>query len=113
MPELLSTTDYDSLLKMMAAFDTYYDMMLSNGPSEEETLNTFAIMTDGILNKVSVTELLARIKASQVGTNLGPFTSAQDALLTKNSTDVVQLYWQDLLTSSAIAQGRTPPTFPD
>ena len=113
MPKLLETTNYDSLLKMKDAFDSYLDMMISNGPSEEETLNTIAILSDGIANRVSLAELLARVKASQVGTKSGPFTPAQAGLLARHSTDIVQLYWQDLLTSAAMAQGRTAPTFPD
>ena len=42
MPELVATTDYDSLLKMKGAFDSYTDLMTSNGPSKEQILNAFA-----------------------------------------------------------------------
>lgn len=113
MPELVVTTDYDSLLKMKDAFESYTDLMLSNLPPREEVLNAAAVISEGVANKESTIELLVKLKALPGGPNSGPFTSAQAGLLSRHNTDIVQLYWQDLLTSAVMAQGRTAPTFPD
>ena len=113
MPELVATTDYDSLLKMKGAFDSYTDLITANGPSKEQILNAFAVISEGMANMETPTNFLAQVNALPGGPNSGPFTSAQAGLLARHSTDIVQLYWQDLLTSAAMAQGRTAPTFPD
>ena len=113
MPELVATTDYDSLLKMKGAFDSYTDLITANGPSKEQIFSAFAVISEGMANMETPTNFLAQVNALPGGPNSGPFTSAQAGLLAKHSTDIVQLYWQDLLTSAAMAQGRTAPTFPD
>jgi hypothetical protein len=113
MPELVATTGYDRLLKMKDAFDSYTDLIISNGPSKEQILNAFAMISEGMANMEIPTEFLAQVNALPGGPNSGPFTTAQAGLLARHSTDVVQLYWQDLLTSAAMAQGQAAPTFPD
>ena len=113
MPELVATTDYDSLLKMKGAFDSYTDLITANGPSKEQIFSAFAVISEGMANMETPTNFLAQVNALPGGPNSGPFTSAQAGLLARHSTDIVQLYWQDLLTSAAMAQGRTAPTFPD
>ena len=113
MPELVATTDYDRLLKMKDAFDSYTDLMVSKGPTEEQIFDFFAVISGGMANTENLTDFLAQVNALPGGPKSGPFTSAQAGLLAKHSTDVVQLYWQDLLTSAAMAQGRAAPTFPD
>jgi integrase len=113
MPELAATTGYDRLLKMKDAFDSYTDLIISNGPSKEQILNAFAMISKGMTNMEIPTEFLAQLNALPGGPNSGPFTTAQAGLLARHSTDVVQLYWQDLLTSAAMAQGQAAPTFPD
>ena len=113
MPELVSTTDYNSLLEMKNAFENYTDLMESKLPPREQVLNAAAVISEGMANKETTVDLLVKLKALQVGTGSGPFTTAQSGLLSRHNTDIVQLYWQDLLTSAAMAQGRTAPTFPD
>ena len=113
MPELVATTDYDRLLKMKDAFDSYTDLMVSKGPTEEQIFNFFAVISGGMANTENPTDFLAQVNALPGGPKSGRFTSAQAGLLAKHSTDVVQLYWQYLLTSAAMAQGRAAPTFPD
>ena len=113
MPELVATTDYDSLLKMKGAFDSYTDLITANGPSKEQIFSAFAVISEGMANMETPTNFLAQVNALPGGPNSGPFTSAQAGLHARHSTDIVQLYWQDLLTSAAMAQGRTAPTFPD
>jgi len=113
MPELVATTDYDSLLKMKDAFDSYTDLMVSAGPTKEQVFNALAVISEGMANMENPTELLAQVNALPGGPNSVPFTSEQAGLLGRHGTDIVQLYWQDLLTSAAIAQGRAAPTFPD
>jgi hypothetical protein len=113
MPELAATTGYDRLLKMKDAFDSYTDLIISNGPSKEQILNAFAMISKGMTNMEISTEFLAQLNALPGGPNSGPFTTAQAGLLARHSTDVVQLFWQDLLTSAAMAQGQAAPTFPD
>ena len=112
MPELVATTGYDRLLKMKDAFDSYTDLIISNGPSKEQIFNAFAMISEGMANMENPTDFLAQVNALPGGPKSGRFTSAQAGLLAKHSTDVVQLYWQDLLTSAAMAQGRAAPTFP-
>ncbi len=113
MPELVATTDYDSLFKMKDAFESYTDLMESKLPPREEVLNAAAVIFEGKANKETTIELALKLKAIHDGTNTGPFTTAQSGLLSRHNTDIVQLYWQDLLTSAAMAQGRTAPIFPD
>ena len=113
MPELVATTGYERLLKMKDAFDSYTGLIISNGLSKEQILNAFAMISEGMANMENPTDFLAQVNALPGGPKSGRFTSAQAGLLAKHSTDVVQLYWQDLLTSAAMAQGRAAPTFPD
>ena len=113
MPELVATTGYERLLKMKYAFDSYTGLIISNGLSKEQILNAFAMISEGMANMENPTDFLAQVNALPGGPKSGRFTSAQAGLLAKHSTDVVQLYWQDLLTSAAMAQGRAAPTFPD
>jgi predicted CopG family antitoxin len=91
MPELAATTGYDRLLKMKDAFDSYTDLIISNGPSKEQILNAFAMISKGMTNMEIPTEFLAQLNALPGGPNSGPFTTAQAGLLARHSTDVVQL----------------------
>ena len=113
MPELVATTGYERLLKMKYAFDSYTGLIISNGLSKEQILNAFAMISEGMANMENLTDFLAQVNALPGGPKSGRFTSAQAGLLAKHSTDVVQLYWQYLLTSAAMAQGWAAPTFPD
>ena len=81
MPELVATTDYDSLLKMKGAFDSYTDLITANGPSKEQILNAFAVISEGMANMETPTNFLAQVNALPGGPNSGPFTSAQAGLL--------------------------------
>jgi hypothetical protein len=50
MPELVATTDYDSLFKMKDAFETFAALMESNLPPREEVLNAAAVIYEGMAN---------------------------------------------------------------
>ena len=113
MPELVATTGYERLLKMKDALDSYTGLIISNGLSKEQILNAFAMISEGMANMENPTDFLAQVNALPGGPKSGRFTSAKAGLLAKHSTDVVQLYWQYLLTSAAMAQGWAAPTFPD
>ena len=68
-------------------------------------------MQRGLIHQ-TVPELLLDSLDKALG-DTGPFTRTQLALTDKHHTEIVQSYWQDLLTSAAREQGVTPPVFGD
>lgn len=80
------------MLRMKDAFDTCRDLLWNNGPSEEKTVATHAILSHGFVNKLTAVDLLEQVKDSQLMKGFGPFILAQSGLLAKHSTDIVQLY---------------------
>lgn len=111
IPELNADTDHADLIKLRATVDGYVQMMTDQAPPQEALASYFEALTAALQNGVD--PLTARQHAEEVAGPMGPFTMEQNALLSKHTSKMVQSYWEDLLTSSAVLQGVMPPQLED
>ena len=110
-PELNTTTPYAELRKLKDTLDSYFQMMVDQAPPIEAVSASLNAMDEALQSGVAPVKAREKMLAALGDT--GSFTMEQNALLAKNSSSIIQSYWEDLLTTAARDQGIEVPVFED
>ena len=108
-PELNTTTPYAELRKLKDTLDSYFQMMVDQAPPIEAVSASLNAMDEALQSGVAPVKAREKMLAALGDT--GSFTMEQNALLSKNSSSIIQSYWEDLLTTAARDQGIEVPVF--
>ena len=84
-------------------------MMVDQAPPIEAVSASLNAMDEALQSGVAPVKAREKMLAALGDT--GSFTMEQNALLSKNSSSIIQSYWEDLLTTAARDQGIEVPVF--